>query len=111
MSVSSTTFAATRGVFARNEHRQRTVGGIDPTGAKGWGQQLQENVSRNQVAKLILSSLESDQIVTESLYNQFLYRAADPGGLNATMAALQQGMPNELVIAIIAGSEEYLSRV
>jgi Domain of unknown function (DUF4214) len=84
---------------------------IDPTGAQSWGHQLQEGVSRNEIAMRLLGSPESDRVETQNLYNQFLQRAADPVGLNATAAALQQGLPNELAVAIIVGSDEYLSRV
>ena len=57
------------------------------------------------------ASAEQAETWVGAYYNEFLHRAADPRGLNATAAALHQGMANELAIAIIVGSEEYFSRV
>ncbi len=35
--------------------------------------------------------------------------AADPGGLSAFANALHQGVPNELAVMVMAGSDEYFS--
>lgn len=84
---------------------------IDPSGARTWGQLLRDQGSRSQVALLILGSPESDQDEVENLYNQLLHRAADPGGLKASVAALQQGVPNEVLVAVIVSSDEYFAHV
>ncbi len=65
---------------------------------------------REAVATAILASTESDTDEVQSLYQQFLQRAADSTGLADFVAALQQGVMNEVVIAEIVGSAEYFGR-
>jgi hypothetical protein len=66
---------------------------------------------RSAVALLILDSLESDQDVVEGLYQQFLHRSADSGGLNAFSYALQNGESPATAQAAIIGSDEYFERL
>src|SRR5262249_5124794 len=58
-------------------------------------------------ALAILASRESDTLEVRNLYTQYLRRAADPGGLNNFVNALQAGLPNEAVIATLVGSQEF----
>jgi hypothetical protein len=83
---------------------------IDPGGAQTWSQALTNGISRTAVATAILASQESDQVDVEDLYGLVLHRSADPSGLSTYTNALQQGMTNELLLAILASSDEYYSR-
>ncbi len=38
-------------------------------------------------------------------------RDADPAGLMTFTTALQQGAPTEVILSIIAGSDEYIARL
>jgi hypothetical protein len=65
-------------------------------------------MSRDQVASLILGSLDYDSALVKSYYLQFLQRPAGPVGLNAFATALNGGtLTNEQVIASLVGSDEY----
>jgi Domain of unknown function (DUF4214)/PEP-CTERM motif len=67
-------------------------------------------MSRDQVALLILGSLEYDSDLVSGYYLQFLRRPADPAGLNAFATALNGGtLTDEQVIATMIGSEEYFN--
>jgi hypothetical protein len=83
---------------------------LDASGAQSWGAQLASGTTPATVAKAILASAESDTDEVQSLYGQFLHRPADASGLTGFTAALQQGVPNEIVIANIVGSDEYFGR-
>jgi len=52
---------------------------------------------------------EYQTIVVENLYRQYLHRAADPGGLQSSIAFLNSGGTNEQLAAIIAGSPEFFA--
>jgi hypothetical protein len=83
---------------------------VDSSGAQAWGQALSGGASPQAVATAILGSFESDQDEVQGLYNQLLHRPAETSGLNAFTNALQQGMTNELVIALFTSSPEYYTR-
>ena len=55
--------------------------------------------------------LESNVRLVNGFYQRFLGRAADPGGLSAFVGALDAGMREEDVVAIIMGSDEYFGKV
>jgi hypothetical protein len=55
----------------------------------------------------ILASPEAYQAEVAGLYGQFLRRAPDPGGMSWFAATLQQGMPDELLVMALVGSDEY----
>jgi uncharacterized delta-60 repeat protein len=85
---------------------------IDTSGSQSWGNALATNsLSRAAVATAIQASQESDQITVEELYTQILHRPVDSSGLNTYTTMLQQGQPETLVLAILAGSDEYFNRV
>jgi uncharacterized delta-60 repeat protein len=85
---------------------------IDSSGAQSWGQALQAGaLSRQAVAAAVLASIESDHLEVQSLYLQFLHRAADPSGLDTFTTELQQGVPYEQVAGILLSSAEYVARV
>jgi hypothetical protein len=83
----------------------------DSGGAQTWSQALGNGVLRSTVAAAILGSPESDGNEVQGLYHTYLHRAPDPVGFAAAMSALQQGMSNEQLLAFIASSEEYFTRL
>jgi len=68
---------------------------------------LDSGASHAQVAQLVLNSVEYRTKLAQSLYQQFLGRAADQTGINFFLSALQQGATVEQLIAVIVGSDEY----
>jgi uncharacterized protein GlcG (DUF336 family) len=62
---------------------------------------------RNQVAIAIQTSPEYRARQVQELYNDFLNRAADPGGLNAFTNFLLGGGTVEQLSAVLTGSDEY----
>lgn len=84
--------------------------GLDPRGQAGWGQLLALGVSREAVAFGVLTSLEADRVLVDSLYETFLRRPAEPEGLDFAVNAMQQGMRDEALIAAILTSEEYRTK-
>jgi hypothetical protein len=80
---------------------------VDATGAQYWGQALDQGVARSTVAAAILGSIEADTLLVHSLYNQYLRRPAESGGLNYWVSALQLGLRREDLIANLLGSDEY----
>jgi hypothetical protein len=84
--------------------------GLDPSGAQSLRSALAAGVPREEVAKVVLRSLESDTDEAAALYRQFLHRAADPGGLASVASALNQGVPNELAIQAMITSDEYFAQ-
>jgi hypothetical protein len=46
----------------------------------------------------------------EELYGQVLHRSADLSGLSTYTTMLEQGQTETLVLAILAGSDEYFAR-
>ena len=60
---------------------------------------------------MLLGSPEFQQDLVQSYYQEFLGRNADPGGLGAFGALLQQGAPDEAVIAALLGSAEKFAKV
>jgi titin len=65
--------------------------------------------SRGLYAGLLLSSAEAATERVQSYYATYLGRGADPAGLAAFVGALRQGMPDEVVQALILGSDEYFA--
>jgi hypothetical protein len=93
----------------------------DPIGLTFWNQILANGESdedtspsyakRREVAASILLSMETTQDQVQRWYCQFLHRSADPIGLSALSKALPQGLADEQAIAVLVGSQEYLTRV
>jgi uncharacterized delta-60 repeat protein len=85
---------------------------IDPTGAQGWGQALQSGAwSRQAVAAAILASEEADALVIHTDYLRLLHRVADPDGFANSLNALQRGLTEEQLLALLAGSAEYFAQL
>jgi uncharacterized repeat protein (TIGR03803 family) len=80
---------------------------LDAGGAQSWGALLAGGSTQQAVARAILASVEAETDQVQGFYNQYLHRTADPAGLNGYLAALQQGVPAEQVIASILSSDEY----
>jgi hypothetical protein len=93
---------------------------IDPAGQVIWQNQLSQrdvnsdNVdgedarkARTAVAGLIFASPESGTHLVQGLYNRYLGRAADTGGLNAFVSARQSGVPMDTLVALMLTSQEY----
>jgi hypothetical protein len=107
---------------------------VDSVGQSLGSQALAGGTSRTALADVVFTSQEGFQHLTQSFYNQFLRRAADSIGLNATTTALQQrvqqqqqamnlteeqrehpappaGASVDQVVGVIAGSDEYFGRL
>jgi hypothetical protein len=67
-------------------------------------------MTRDQVASMILGSLEYDTDLVKSYYLQFLQRSADSTGLTFFASALNGGtLTDEQVIAALIGTDEYFT--
>src|SRR5262249_46284326 len=90
---------------------QDTLGrAIDPVGQSLGGQALSAGMDRTKVAQVVLGSPEGEQFLVQNYYSQLLQRTADSVGINASSAALTQGVNEEQVLIAIAVSDEYFSR-
>jgi surface antigen len=76
----------------------------------GWANKLAGGESRQQLALEIEAGAEYRTRLVQTMYTTFLHRSADPRGLNGWIAQLQNGAPDEQVLASIIGSDEYYSR-
>jgi hypothetical protein len=83
----------------------------DITGRLGWTKLYASGVSRTDIASEIVNSPELFAHQVETQYQLCLKRMADPGGLSASVNALEQGVPEQILIAVLVGSDEYFSRV
>jgi autotransporter-associated beta strand protein len=66
---------------------------------------------RREVAEKLLATTEYRQDLVQSDYGRYLHRDADAGGLNMSVAALNNSLRDETLIAAIVGSPEYLDRI
>ena len=80
---------------------------MDASGAATFGQALDAGVPRDVIASTVLTSVEGDQRQVQELYQQFLHRTAEPGGLTTWVTALQHNIRTDQVMAEILGSDEY----
>ena len=74
-------------------------------------QSLARGTSRTQIASDIFIGVERRTDLVEILYFQFLHRAADATGLNASVTALSGGTRREILIASLLESPEYIGLV
>jgi hypothetical protein len=74
-----------------------------------WARLLGAGLSRDRVALAVLGSAEAQQSRAQTLYHRLLNRAADTDGLSASVQSLRSGVPEELLQASIAASEEYFA--
>ncbi|HVX11159.1 MAG TPA: DUF4214 domain-containing protein [Pirellulales bacterium] len=79
----------------------------ETTGLAYWSAQLSAGMSRSQMVSVIEESEEYRRDDVESLFSQFLQRAADPATLAADANALARGESDEQLAAQIIGSDEY----
>jgi uncharacterized delta-60 repeat protein len=84
---------------------------VDPSGRAAWDQALGNGADYAQVAAGILASAEYRQKAVQEAYGLLLRRQPDPEGLNGFVSLLGHGERDELLIALIAGSDEYFQRV
>ena len=83
---------------------------IDPTSTSAIVEQLNNGASPEIVAFQVLSSTEYRTDLVQSYYSQFLHRSADAAGLTSWVnQGLAQGMSDQVVIAGVVSSPEYLS--
>jgi hypothetical protein len=82
---------------------------IDPIGAQAVNQALAQGISRGAIALNVLRSTEGETDEITALYQKFLHRVPDSGGLSASLALLNSGVSVEQLQAILIGSDEYLS--
>jgi uncharacterized delta-60 repeat protein len=99
----------TNDAFLTAVYRDLLGRGVDPVGSQGWGQVLGNGVDRGAVAAAILRTHEGTGVEIAGLYQGLLHRAPDPTGLASDIAALHQGVPSDLLLAAIAGSDEYFA--
>ena len=82
---------------------------IDSAGLQTWSESLATGASRTAVASAILTSAEADGDEVDALYQQFLHRQADAAGRAFFVLALENGVPIEVVQALMLGSAEYFA--
>lgn len=74
-----------------------------------FGDDFNSGRDRQDAAEKVFMTNEYRQDLVQSYFHRFLNRGADPVGLNASVAALQNGMTDEMIIAVIVSSPEYIS--
>lgn len=74
---------------------------------QSWVNLLNSGASRTFVAQSIQGSPEGLAFGVTQLYQTFLFRAPDPGGLATFSAALAQGTSVQLLIGDMVGSQEF----
>jgi hypothetical protein len=79
-------------------------------GAQAWVNLLNAGTNASDVVEDIERSTEYLNNVVEALYQHYLNRPADPGGLSAWTSALTQGQSIEQVTADILASPEYFNQ-
>lgn len=82
----------------------------DPEGERWFSQMLASGGSRLQMATQIVNSGEARSLRVRQFYQWLLRRDADPGGLYWGVDALNRGVRDEELIAVIVGSDEYFLR-
>ena len=102
--------------------------GVDPQGRSTFDQFLANGGTTQQVATIILTSGEYRTDLIQSWYVRFLHRPADSAGLNAWLSLFRNGIQgptnifnpggssvtqvtDELIIAMLVGSQEYYNNL
>ena len=67
-------------------------------------------VARSQVVAIVVYSYEHLATTVNGYYQHFLGRNADPGGQDYWARQLLAGSRDELIVALIIGSDEYFNR-
>jgi hypothetical protein len=74
-----------------------------------FGDDFDDYEDRRSTAENIFATNEYRQDLVESYYQTYLHRSADPGGLSASVAALANGVTDEMLISVIVSSPEFLA--
>jgi uncharacterized delta-60 repeat protein len=82
---------------------------VDSSGLAVWSGQLDQGVSRTQVAAGIQSSAEYHTLVVSDLYKLVLGRTVDASGLTTWVSFLNQGNPAEQLEVTLLGSDEFFA--
>jgi uncharacterized delta-60 repeat protein len=82
----------------------------DAAGLASFVADLDNGMSRSQVAQAFTSSSEYHALEVENVYRTVLGRAADPSGLSTYTKFLDQGGTIAQVEAILLGSDEFFSK-
>jgi len=80
---------------------------VDLNGLAFWTAALDQGASLAQVVQGIENSTEYRVIEVQALYQKYLHRAADPGGLSQAVNSLSTGGTLEQLAAAIVASPEY----
>jgi uncharacterized delta-60 repeat protein len=84
---------------------------VDATARRNFDQALASGaLTPGQVAAQIFGSAEYFLDLAGALYRRFLHRQIDPTGLSNIIIVLEQGTPDQAIIAGIVGSDEYAAR-
>jgi|GEM_PF-934039 len=70
---------------------------------------LNIGVPRTQMVDIYFSLQEAQRLIIAGYYKQLLARSPDPGAQIAFVNAMQHNIPEELVVMVIGGSDEYFS--
>jgi uncharacterized repeat protein (TIGR01451 family) len=101
-------FADMNQCFVNQVYRDLLNRNAEAGALASWGALLnQGRLTRTQVVLAIETSMEYRIDVVQNLYQRFLRRAADPGGLNAGVNFLAQGGTTSQLEAILLASNEY----
>jgi hypothetical protein len=81
----------------------------DAAGMASWEAQLNQGMTRAQVAEAIMTTQEGLESQVTDLYSRLLHRLPDPGGLASYTNFLAQGGTLTDVEAALIGSQEYFT--
>jgi cyclophilin family peptidyl-prolyl cis-trans isomerase len=96
--------------FLTNVYHDALGRAVDPVGQSLAGQALSAGMNRNQVAAVVLSSMEGQQFLVQSYYTALLNRTADGIGMANSTAVLTAGLSEERIVIAITASDEYFNR-
>jgi hypothetical protein len=82
---------------------------VDAPSRTAWDQALATGTTPGQVAAVFFQSPEYDQDLVKSFYQTYLHRPADNGSLNSFANALQSGIRDEVLVALLTSSTEYFT--
>ncbi len=99
----------TNNTFLAELYEQVLDRGIEPAGAQAWEEVLRQGVSRGLVAQAVLWSDERLRLRAQAFYDRMLNRDADAAGLEGFVAYLRQRGREEVILAAMAASPEYVS--
>jgi hypothetical protein len=83
---------------------------LDSASKTAWEQALANGVTQAQAAMAVYGSMECDLNTVQGIYQTFLHRTADSGGLNALAGAIAHGAHDEDVVALLLATDEYFNR-